>query len=449
MAKATIIPGSPGLPFVGETFALFTNPPAYFRTHHYRYGMIFQTRIIGKPSVVVFGARAQQQFFLSGGDEVLFRTRDGYSFAEPFIGTSLLQMDGQEHETQRKLLAPAFQSHNYSDYLTRINRVFDRIVGQWPAQGTRVFYQEARAMAFRVSTSLILGVDEGEDLADLNHLIHTLFDGPLALVQLKLPFTKYGRALAARSVLDQRLQELIEQHRAQPTGDVLSLLLQARDEQGEPVSDRQLRSHLKLLLFAGYDTTTATLAWGMLELLRHPDLYTQICAEVGVGEIAADTFVTVEDMRLLPLLDAFLKETLRLHPVTPFLFRSNAFPCECEGYTIPAGWQLIIPLSYNHRLPEYFARPDQFDPARFLPPREEDKKTPYSWMAFGGGKHMCIGMGIAQVEMKTIFVRLLRQFDLQLVPAQDMSPLYLPIGRPKGGAVIAFQRRQALSAHVN
>jgi len=443
MARTTTIPGSPGFPFLGETLALFTNPLAYFRQHQQHYGNVFQTRIIGKPSAVVCGARAQQQLLLTGGDDVVFRTRDGYSFAEPFIGTSLLQMDGLEHQAQRKLIAPAFQSHKYVDYLARINRVFDRIVGNWPDQGTRVFYQEARSIAFRVSTSLMLGVEDGIELADLNHLIHTLFDGPLALIQFNLPFTKYGKALAAKPLLEKRLQEIIDQHRAVPTTDVLSLLLLARDEQGEPLPDEQLRSHLKLLLFAGYDTTTATLAWGMLELLRHPRLYGRICTEAQVGSVAANVPVTVEDLRT-PLLDAFLKETLRLHPVTPFLFRGNAFPYECQGYTIPAGWQIIIPISYTHRSAEYFVNPEQFDPERFLPPREEDKKTPCTWMAFGGGRHMCLGMGIAQIEMKTVFLRLLRQFDLQLVPGQNMAPIYLPISRPKGGAVIAFQRRPAL-----
>src|SRR5581483_3503005 len=180
MASATTMPGSPGLPLLGEAFALFTDPLRYFRQHYQRYGPLFQTRILGKPSAVICGARAQQQLLPTGGDEVIFRTCDGYSFAEPFIGTSLLQMDGLEHQTQRRLLAPAFQSHNYREYLARINRVFDQIVGRWPDQGTRVFYQEARAIAFRVSTSLMLGMENGPELADLNERIHTLFDGPLA-----------------------------------------------------------------------------------------------------------------------------------------------------------------------------------------------------------------------------------------------------------------------------
>lgn len=439
----TTIPGSSRLPFLGDTLAIFTDPLNYFSTHQRRYGNVFQTRLIGKPSVVLCGAHAQQQIFLASGDESAFCSREAYSFVEPFVGTSLLQMDGPEHQKQRKLITPAFQSHTYPDYVTRINRVFERIVSHWPDQGTRVFYQEARAIAFRVSTSLMLGIEEGPELAQLNSLVHTLFDGPLALIQLKLPFTKYGKAMAVKPMLEKRLQELIDQHRETPTTDVLSLLLLARDEQGRPLSDEQLLAHLKLLLFAGYDTTTATLAWGLLELLRHPNLHERVRVEIGVGKVESEAPLTVEELRAMPFLDAFLKETLRLHPVTAFLLRSNQHPYEFEGYTIPAGWQIILPISHTHRSPEYFVNPEQCDPDRFLPPREEEKKAPYAWMAFGGGKHTCLGLGIAQLEMKTVLARLLRQFDLQLVAGQDISPAYIPVGRPKGGTVISFQRRSA------
>ncbi|GCE20639.1 cytochrome P450 [Dictyobacter kobayashii] len=439
MAKA--MPGSFGLPLLGETLSLFADPLTFFARRQQKYGPVFKTHILGKPSAVLFGAHAQQQVFLASGEETPFRSRDGYSFAEPFLGSSLLQMDGLVHQTQRKLITPAFQSHNYTDYLARINRAYDQVVATWPDQGTRVFYQDARTIAFRVSASLMLGVEDHTTLTDLNTLIHTLFEGPMSPVRLNLPFTKYGKALAVKPLIDSRLQEIIDQHRAHPTSDVLSLFLQARDEDGQPLTDEQLIAHLKLLLFAGYDTTTTTLAWSLLELLSHPDLYEQVRAEVKAEEVESAKPVTVEDLRTMPLLDAFLKETLRLHPIAAFLLRGVRATFEFEDYAIPAGWQLILPISFTHRSPAYFANPEQFDPQRFLAPREEDKKTPYAWLAFGGGKHMCLGMGIAQIEMKTVLTRLLRQFDLQLVPGQDISPNYIPVNRPKGGAVISFQRR--------
>jgi retinoid hydroxylase len=437
------IPGSLGLPVLGQTLSLFANPPAFFAERHQRYGPVCKTRLLGQKTALLFGVQAPRQILLTGSNEALYRTRDAYSFVEPLIGTSLLQMDGPLHQAQRKLVTPAFQSHNYADYLARINRAYDRVVEQWPTQGTRAFYQEARAIAFRISTSLMLGIEDSAEFADMGHLLHTLFDGALTAVRLKLPFTKFGKAMAAKTLIDERLRVAIARHREQPTTDVLSLFLQARDENGQPLSDDQLLAHLKLLLFAGYDTTTATLAWGVLELLRHPDILERVRTEIRADNVDGKEPVLVEELRTMPFLDAFIKETLRLHPATSFLPRTVTTAFEFEGYTIPAGWQVIIPIGYTHRMPEYFADPERFDPERFLAPREEDKKTPYAWMGFGGGKHMCLGMGIAQIEIKTVLTRLLRQFDLQLIADQDLSPVHIPVKRPKGGAQISFQRRVA------
>lgn len=435
-----IIPGSLGLPFLGESLQLFADPLAFFGKRRQLYGPVFKTRVLGKTTAVLFGAQAQRQVLLTGGDEPLFHAREGYSFLEPFLGTSLLQMDGLAHQTQRKLITPAFQSHNYADYLVRINRAYDRVVERWSEHGTRTFYQEACAIAFRISTSLMLGIEEGSTFAQLSQQLHTLFAGATS-VPVNLPFTRYRKAMAVKPLIENQLRASILQHRDAPTTDVLSMLLQARDEQGQLLSDDQLLAHLELLLFAGYDTTTSALAWGVIELLRHPDLYERLRAEVKAGIVGGEEPVTVQDLRTMPLLDAFIKETLRVHTVASFLLRGAAADFEFGGYTIPAGWIIMLPLVYTHHTAEYFAQPAQFDPERFLAPREEDKKTPYAWMGFGGGKHMCLGMGIAQIEIKTVLTRLLRQFDLELVADQDLSAIYMPINHPKGGAKIIHKLR--------
>jgi cytochrome P450 len=443
LSMATTIPGSMGLPYLGETFPSLSDPLTFFAQRHQRYGPICKTRVLGKTSVVLFGAQAQRQVLLASGDEPPYLTRDTYGFLEPIVGTSLVQMDGLPHQTQRKLVTPAFHAHNYADYLARINRAYDQVVGSWPEQGSRTFYAESQAIAFRVSTSLMLGIEESSELADMRALLHKLFDGALVLVPLNLPFLTYGKALAAKSLIDERLRAALVQHRETPTTDVLSLLLQARDEEGQSLSDDHLLATLKFLLFAGYETTTAVLSWGLLELLRNPDVYERLRTEIGVGTVGGEEPVGVEDLRKMPFLDAVIKETLRLHPAVSFLLRGVATPFEFEGYTIPAGWQVILPLCYTHRTAEYFADPERFDPARFLAPHEEDKKTPYAWMGFGGGKHSCLGMGIAQIEIKTVLTRLLRQFDLQLDAHQDLSAVYVPVKRPKGGAKISFHRHAA------
>src|SRR5260221_658034 len=469
MARTTI-PGSLGLPYVGETVALFSNPLTFVAKRRQRYGMAFKTRVLGnRLAAVLPGADAQQVVLVSGGADFPFHAGTWYGTLEPFLGTSLLQLDGTSHQVQRKLVTPAFQAHNYTEYLARINRAYDSVAAGWPAHGQRRLYDDAHAIALRVSTALVIGVEpEGDrdgqrrsedggqrrdqrvdggpaaqDVGNLDRLLNTLFAGTVDPLQLDLPFTRYRRARAAKSRLDARLRLLVAQRRAAPAGDVLSLFLAARDEEGHPLSEEQLLAHLRLLLFAGYDTTTAALSWGLIELLRHAAVYERVRSEVRADSVAGDVPVTVQDLRAMPYLDACIKETLRLHPATSVLLRGVQEPFTFAGHTIPAGWVVVLPIAYTHRMAEYFDEPERFEPERFLAPREEDRRTPYAWMGFGGGAHTCLGMGIAQIEIKTVFARLLRQFDLKLVPEQDTSTVFVPVNRPRGGAIVAFTRKAA------
>jgi retinoid hydroxylase len=471
MARTTI-PGSLGLPYVGETIALFSDPLTFVAKRRQRYGMVFKTRVLGGSTAVVLpGADAQHLVLVSGGAHSPFRAGMGYRTLEPFLGTSLLQLDGMPHQVQRKLVTPAFQAHNYAEYLARINRAFDAVVADWPQHGQRRFYDDAHTIALRVSTALVVGVEHGldqggegqpgdggsngertdrreraggpdtGDVRDLDRLLNTVFAGAADPLHLDLPFTRFRRALAAKSQLDARLRTLVARRRAAPAGDVLSLLLAARDEEGNPLSEEQLLAHLRLLLFAGYDTTTAALSWGLIELLRHPALYERVRREVQADDVGGEVPVTVQDLRGMPYLDAVIKETLRLHPASSVLVRGVHEPFTFAGHTIPAGWIVVLPLAYTHRMAEYFDEPERFDPERFLAPREEDRRTPYAWMGFGGGAHLCVGMGVGQIEIKTVFARLLRQFDFTLVPGQDTSTVFVPVNRPRGGALVAFTRK--------
>ncbi len=163
MARTTI-PGSLGLPYVGETVALFSDPLGYVAKRRARYGMAFKTQLLdGRPAVVLPGAPAQQLVLVSGGAHSPFRARMGYRTLEPFLGSSLLQLDGMPHRLQRKLVTPAFQAHNYAEYLARINRACEAVVAGWPQDGQRWFYDDAHAIALRVSTALVIGVESGAD----------------------------------------------------------------------------------------------------------------------------------------------------------------------------------------------------------------------------------------------------------------------------------------------
>ena len=436
----TNLPGSFGMPGLGATIPILFDPLRFARNHYHKYGTTFKTRFLGKPTAVLLGAEAQRRVLGATTTDTQFATMGGYSFLIPFIGrTSLLMLDGQEHSMQRKLITPVFHSHHYGAYVERINHIIDSVRATWQIGQTLQFYKDSREITFRMANSLVLSVEAGPEYEQLQRDWVTLFAGITDPLQRDLPMTVYGRAMRAKQKVDAFLRETIARHRAKPYTDMLSFLLEAQHEDGSPLTEEELLNHTRFLLFASYDTAASTLSWALLEILQNPHVLRKLLEETHAER--GDAPVSVEEIMQMPYMDAVIKETLRLHPATGFLSRGLTTPLEHNGYTIPAGWNVMIMLSFTHRMSEYFAEPEQFIPERFLAPRSEEKQTPYAWVGFGAGAHNCIGMGIAHVEIKTILARLLRCYQMTLIPGQNMKPLYVPINRPKSGTLMKIAQR--------
>ena len=275
---------------------------------------------------------------------------------------------------------------------------------------------------------------------------------PLRIDVVGLP---WRRSLAARRWLDRYLLDLIAQRRAAASStatpaaptDMLDLLLQAQRARqngtagvggsAAPLSDRQIVDHIILLLFAGYETTAGAVSWLLIELLRQPPhILARVREEIHAED--HDAPVTLEGIKNTPYLDAVIKESLRLHPAQHVSIRGVSAPWSYAGRVVPAGWSVMIAPMYTHRMPEYFADPERFDPERFLPPREEDRTHPYALVEFGGGAHACLGSGIAKLVMKAMVTKVLRRYELTLMPGQDFTPVFIPAGRPRGGARVRY-----------
>ena len=431
------INGGLGAPVLGNTLT-FLKDPVLFTKHRYaRYGPIFQMGFLGKRTIVMLGADAQK--YVLAENPRNFLSGEGNANAAPFLSGSLALMDGVSHATQRKLVAPAFHSRNMPAYVARINHVIDAQMDTWGTQGTRPFYPEARQIAFTLASSLLLGIEPGAEYKQLIALWETYAAGIVSLVRWDVPATIFGRSMAAQRKLGPWLRDIIAKRRGVESTDVLGLLINARDEDGNQIGEEELIAEVKLMIFAGYDTTAGTLSWVLVELLRNPELLERVRAEVRADD--KDAPITFEDLKQKPLLDAIIKETLRLHPQTAFNMRGVKETFEFGGHTISPGVLVMLAPVFTHRMPEYFAEPERFDPDRFLAPRDEDAKHPYAWIGFGGGPRICVGMSIAQMEIKAMFTRLMRRFDVQLAPDQDLSSVYVPLSRPKGDVVVTYQAR--------
>ncbi len=432
-AQPKLPPGSFGAPYLGQTMQLVNDPLTFGRQQMALHGPVFRYRFVGQRMVALVGEEAQRYVLVTNAAN--FPAKEGYIVAYDTMGDGLLWLDGTPHTAQRKLMTPAFHGRNMADYLDRINRIVDGQFATWSAQGTRDFYPVAQEIAWKLSMSILLGIEDDSQIERMTHLWFLLTQGGYAIFRARLPWSKYGKAFYGREQIERILQPIIAEHRRAPKGDVLSMLVQRGDD-GDQLTDAQLQAHLRILIYAGFDTTSSTLAWIVVELLRQPKLMQRLLDEIH-ADGDPNAHITLEETRKTPFLDAVIKETLRLHPQTPFAMRGVRESFEFGGYTIPAGWHVALFPVVTHRMADYFRDPETFDPDRFLL-RDEDKAHPYAWIGFGGGPHSCMGEGVAKLEMKAVLLRLLHRFTLRLGDDQDLSPAYVPLSRPKGDVRIDY-----------
>jgi cytochrome P450 len=387
--------------------------------------------------LINFGPDAQQEIIFLVGPEankLVFHTeRETFSHEmgwTPIIGDmmgkGLLTMDNPEWGRSRKMWNPAFTQAYIESYLPLVQRIIATQTATWPARGEVDVYQEARNITFTVAATALAGLDQPEEVARLRELFYLLI--PHQMLGSDEAYMEYERkAFAAKEELDATLLRVIRERRAVPADeaphDVLGMIVRAKDEAGVGLTDEEVLGHLYILLVAGHETTTTLGAWTLYNLATMPEHRARVEAELDELLGAGSAPLTVDAARNLKVLDNFIKETGRLHSPVISVPRGVKRDVEFAGYEIPAGTWVRLSLAGGHRLPNVFADPERFDPDRFAPPREEDKRTPYSLVTFGGGPRLCIGINFANIEVKALAAHVLRSYTL--TPAMEETPVDL------------------------
>ena len=350
------------------------------------------------------------------------------------LGHGLLNMDDPEHAVHRRMWNPAFTSAAMEAYVPVIQRVIERRTQDWALRDQVDVYAESREITFDAAAAALAGFEPGPKVDKMRHAFYTLIGGFDPGSETYDDYVK--RAKEVQFELGITLIRLINERRNapadEPARDVLGTIVRARDENGQPLSDTQLLAHLNILLVAGYETTTTLGAWTLAMLAMEPAHRERIRAELDavMGDAKRPT---VEHLRNMPLLDAFIKETGRLKPPVFNVPRGVLSDFEFADYRIPEGAQVRLALAAGQRLSNSFTDPDHFEPARFLPPREEDKKTPYSLVTFGGGPRICIGINFANIEVRALAAYVLRHFDGEVVdPDNNLFLGYWTAIMPQG-----------------
>lgn len=408
-----------------------TNPGPFLASMYERLGPIFRTTYFGGNLVYLVGPEANRFVLLSSRTKFSYHEGWGKLFGVMDVyGNGLLTMEGEEHHQHRHMLNPAFAASYMHRYLPLMNTTIRERIAAWAVMDEVDLYQEARRITFDIAAKALVGFQTGPDLDRLRYLFaHLLMQGMRA------------RVSRLKDELTSLLRSQIQKRRICPADDVLGLLVQAHDAEGNPLSDEQIIAHINILLVAGHETSTSLSAWLLYLLSKHPDYTQRVLAE---QDELLDTELdpTFETIKRMAVLDNALSEAERLYPPIPNGPRGVLEDFVFHGYLVPKGVHLLYAIAASHLIPSIFAEPTAFDPDRFDPPREEHKKVPYALVGFGGGPRLCIGINFAKVEIKVMASHILRRYHLELVSQQKVTQFYRATGMPLHGIKVRITRRE-------
>ena len=426
-----------------QTVKGILNPLDYLEKKNQQYGDIFTSQFSNfPPQVIISNPQAIQEVFTA--DSKLFQSGRGNQIALPLVGSnSLLLLDGDRHLQQRKLLMPPLHGDRMKAYGQIIRDTTEKVINNWTTGSLFIAQESMQEISLEVILHAVFGLNEGERYQQIQEAIVAMlnvFGNPLSATFLFVKslqkdlgaWSPWGRFLRHRQSLDELLYQEIRDRKTQsePLGeDILSLLISARDEAGEPMSDVELRDELMTMLFAGHETTATALAWAFYWIHYLPEVQEKLRQELSSIDVEnADAM----EISKLPYLNAICLETLRIYPVIFFAFpRILQAPMQLMGYNIPKGTMISSCIYLVHHRPDIYPEPNQFKPERFL----EKQFSPYEYLPFGGGNRRCIGAAFAMFEMKLVLAKVLSRYSFELAENRPVLPVRRGLTMTPAGGV--------------
>ena len=405
-------PPGPKAPSIVQAVRYLRDPLGFLVSYQRRFGDIFTVRFPTFGRIVYVARPEIVKEVFTGAPSVFHAGEANATVLEPALGpNSVLTLDDAPHMRQRKLLLPPFHGERVQRYGELIVEMTRREMESWPTGEPFAMRPHTTQITLAVIMRAVFGVHDEGRLArfavlidDFARRVGTITAFPFMRRNLG-PLSPWGRFVRSRAALDEFIYEEIRMRRAEPgyeeRDDVLSLLLSARDEDGAPMTDQELRDELVTVLGAGHETTATGLAWAVERLVRNPEVLGKLRDSIAAGE---DEY-----------LNATVKETLRSRPVIVDVARKLTATATIGGYELQAGTFVLPAIAALHYREDIFPQPREFRPERFL----DGKTDNYAWIPFGGGVRRCIGAAFAEYEMRTILREFVERADLQAVDRAD------------------------------
>ncbi len=413
MAEPPVLSG--GWPLLGHLLELRRAPIDLFWRVRNECGEIGEMNFAGNRVVLMTGEEAQEAFF-RGSDEQLDQAA-AYPFMTPVFGKGVV-FDGtpeQRHQAMKNQSLRDSFMRGHAEVIASETRRMMETLGDEGEIDLLDFFSE---LTLYTSSACLIGKLFREELTpEYFGVFYDLEKGTdaIAYVNAHLPLPVFRTRDRARRKLVELLTHVFER-RKNVSGDereLFDMLLTLRSEDGSPrYTIDQITGMFISMMFAGHHTTSGTAAWSLIELLRRPDYAKRVVDEIdGLHEAGGD--ITYQALREIPVLEASIKEALRLHPPLIILMRKVMFDFEYKGFTISPGKLVAVSPAVSNRMPESFPDPDAYDPERYSDERHEDRQS-FAWIPFGAGRHRCVGAAFALMQLKSIFCVLLRDYAFEL-----------------------------------
>jgi cytochrome P450 len=430
-------PGPKGVPFFGNLLDFRRDILGFYERWTHDYGEIVGLRFGAFPSVLISNSDYAEQVLVKNHRNFI-KFPLFFRHVQAIFGQGLLTSEGEFWHRQRRLAAPAFHLQRVHGYGAAMVQDTERMLADWRPGELRDAHTDMMALTLRVAAKTLFNAEVDEHVAEIGEAFDTIVEEivsrtrrPIRIPDV-IPIPGNVRYLRSVRRIDRLVNAIIKQRRRDggDHGDLLSMLMMARDDDGQPMSDRQLRDEVITLLIAGHETTALALSWTWYLLSQNPDVDAKLAAELR--EVLGGRVPTVSDLPRLKYTEQVITESMRLYPPAWGIGREAIADCEIGGYAIPGGTTVLISAWVSHRNPKHFPEPLVFRPERWAGDFAATLPR-FAYIPFGGGPRICIGNRFAMMEAVLILATVAQRFRLEWQSDHPVVPLPSITLRPKGG----------------
>jgi cytochrome P450 len=438
------VTGASGLPVVGNMPEFARNPLKFITNLQYEYGDVAAFSLMGLKSVLISNPEDVERVLLETGKR-FGKFKPTYAL-RAILGNGLVTSEGDFWKRQRKLAAPAFHHQSIKQYADQMVAYAQDIANTWKPGSVQDVHQEMMTLTQRIIMKILFDVDVLENAKAaseaFNAMMHALGKdmGIEGILPSFVPTRSRTQMVEAVNYINGELLSIIEQRRkgGNDKHDLLTMLMDARDDEGQPMSTGQMLDEIRTLYLAGHETTATTLSWAWQLLSQSPAAYAKLEAEIE--EVLNGQAPTADDVQRLPYCNAVIKEALRCYPVAWITQRIALEDVELGGYQIAKDTAIFLSPWILHHDSRWYAEPESFLPERWLKDKAEQPRRE-AYIPFGGGPHICLGNGLAMMEAVLLLATLLQRFHIEVLPTRALEIELMGTLRPKSGLQATFTAR--------